>query len=150
MDNIDSIIEQAEEHCKNHHVRLTVKRKRILSALLKSSKALSAYELIDVCEAQYGEKMSATSVYRILECLETEQLVHKLNLVKKYIACSHISCNSNHSASQFLICHKCNKVEEIHLDSAILANLQENVQRADFELVSPQLEISCLCDSCKT
>jgi Fur family zinc uptake transcriptional regulator len=148
MNHVDSIIQQAEQRCKAHGARLTVKRKRVLAGLVQSNKALSAYELIDFCNKKYDESIPAMSVYRILEFLEEEHLVHKLNLANKYVVCAHISCDHAHVASQFLICRKCSKVKELSIEPAMIAELRANVQEAGFKLISPQLEMSCLCEDC--
>ena len=148
MNRVEKIIDHAEQHCRTHGSRLTAKRKQVLSGLLKSKKALSAYELIDLCKSEYGETMPATSIYRILDFLQTEHLVHKLRLANKYVACEHITCNHDHDVSQFLICSQCQKVKEISISKATTAELQESVGHAGFHLVSPQLEIDCVCDSC--
>lgn len=150
MKNIDSIIQHAEQHCAAHGARLTAKRKQVLSGLIQSEKALSAYELIAVCKEKYSENIPAMSVYRILEFLEDEHLVHKLNLANKYIACAHIRCDHAHGAPQFLICRKCSKVKEITIESATISELQVSVQEAGYKLVSPQLEMNCLCGDCLT
>ena len=118
MNKVDEIIVHAEKHCKNHGSRLTTKRKQVLSSLIQSEKALSAYELIDIFEACFGEKIPAMSVYRILEFLENEHLVHKLNLANKYVACSHITCDHAHGVPQFLICGSCNQVKEISINKS--------------------------------
>ena len=106
MNHIDSIVQQAEQHCKARGARLTTKRKQVLAGLIQSNKALSAYELIDFCKKHYGESIPAMSVYRILEFLKDEHLVHKLNLANKYVACAYISCDHAHGIPQFLICGK--------------------------------------------
>ncbi len=148
MKKIKQIIDTAEGHCKSHGSRLTDKRKRVLSGLLQSEKALSAYELIDICKAEYGESMPAMSMYRILDFLQDEHFVHKLNLANKYVACSHISCSHEHEVPQFLICGKCQAVKEISINKSTIAELQENVESAGFQLVSPQLEMNCICEDC--
>jgi Fur family zinc uptake transcriptional regulator len=148
LNKVESVIEHAEQQCKAHGARLTSKRKRILSGLLQSEKALSAYELVDYCRTEYGESIPAMSVYRILDFLEEEQLVHKLKLANKYVACSHISCSHDHDVPQFLICRQCQKVKEISIDKTTMETLEHNVEKAGFHLVSPQLEMNCLCDSC--
>lgn len=148
MDHIDDIIRHAERHCKARGVRLTVKRKQVLAGLVRSNKALSAYQLIDFCKDHYGENMPAMSVYRILAFLENERLVHKLNLANKYVACTHISCDHAHGVPQFLICGKCSKVKEISTRPSMIADLQVTVQEAGFKLATLQLEINCLCDDC--
>ena len=148
MDKVEHIISHAEQYCKNNGTRLTLKRKQVLSALVCSTKALSAYDLIDLCEQSYGEKIAAMSVYRILDFLVQINLVHKLKLANKYVACSHISCDHAHRVAQFLICDACYQVKEIQVNSTLMAELKNNVEYAGFQLVSPQLEINCICDQC--
>lgn len=150
MNRVEKFTQQAEQYCKARGTRLTVKRKQVLAGLFQSNKALSAYELIDVCKEQYGESIPAMSVYRILEFLEVEHLVHKLNLVNKYIACAHVFCSHAHGVPQFLICRNCSKVKEISIKPEIISELQGSVKDSGFRLVSPQLEMNCLCEDCIT
>lgn len=144
----DQIIDHAEQQCKSHGVRLTDKRKQVLMSLLQSERALSAYEIIDFCKAQFGQSLPPMSVYRILDFLAEEQLVHKLSLANKYVACSHIACDHAHRIPQFLICGECKKVEEVSIDQSVVHALQNNVKGAGFKLASEQIEIDCVCDSC--
>lgn len=148
MDSTDSIIQSAERHCKDHGTRLTEKRKLVLTGLIQSEMALSAYELIAEVKKQYNQDLAAMSVYRILDFLESEKLVHKLKLANKYIACEHISCDHAHGVSQFLICGQCNKVKEINIKPATMAELQTTVDEAGFKLISPQFEMNCICADC--
>ena len=148
MSDTHKDIKQAEQHCKAHGVRLTNKRKQVLSGLLESDKALSAYELADHCKDEAGKAMPAMSVYRILDFLAEEHLVHKLDLNNKYVACSHITCSHGHEVTQFLICEKCQQVEEIHIDQSMIEQLQSNIESAGFHLISPQLEMKCICEAC--
>ena len=148
MDDIQKVIEHAERHCEAHGTRLTNKRKQVLSGLLYARKALSAYELMDYCKTEFGENIPAMSVYRILNFFQGKQLVHKLNLANKYVACAHITCNHSHGIPQFLICGKCQLVKEISIDRSTIATLQKNVDQAGFHLMSPQLEMNCICETC--
>ncbi len=148
MDNIDGIIQHAERHCIDHGTRLTKKRKQVLARLIESDVALSAYELIAAVKKKYNEDIAAISVYRILEFLESEKLVHKLNLASKYVACAHINCDHAHGVSQFLICGECSKVKEISIKLATIAELNATVKEADFKLISPQFEMNCICADC--
>lgn len=129
-------------------VRLTTKRKQVLSLLAQTNKALSAYDLIDLFVKENGEKIPAMSVYRILDFLEAEHLVHKLKLANKFIACSHITCKHEHGVPQFLICSVCNAVKEITVNKSTINELNQSVEQAGFKLVSPQLEINCICNDC--
>jgi len=148
MNDIDTIIQHAELHCENNGSRLTNKRKLVLSSLIKSGKAISAYDLIDVCEQTFGEKIPPMSVYRILDFLENQDLVHKLNVANKYVACSNISCGHVHGVSLFLICSVCNQVEENSINQPITNQLKKTVIDAGFTLVKSHLEMRCICQSC--
>ncbi len=148
MTHIDKYIERIERQCKDRGVRLTVKRKQVLAGLIRSNKALSAYELIDYCKEHDGNSIPAMSIYRILEFLEDQHLVHKLNLANKYVACAHINCDHEHGIPQFLICGNCSKVEEISIKPAMITALKASVKNAGFKLLSPQLEMNCLCNEC--
>lgn len=149
MSRVQAAIDHAENSCKSRGVKLTNKRRQVLSGLLQSNKAKSAYELADYCRVEFGEKLPPMSVYRILEFLQEERLVHKLNLANKYIACSHITCDHDHGISQFLICANCQTVKEITVKKSTMNTLKRSVEGAGFDLVSPQMELNCLCHDCK-
>jgi len=148
MTKQEEIINHAEQLCKQRGSRLTEKRKQVLSGLLQSDRALSAYELVDYCKENFADPLPAMTVYRILEFLENEGLVHKLNLANRYVACKHITCNHKHDVPQFLICTNCQRVKEINISKSTLASFQNNVEEAGYHLVSPQLEMNCLCEEC--
>jgi len=148
MAQLHKSIAHAERKCKASGARLTAKRKLVLSCLLNSGKAMSAYDLVDQCKETFAEVIPAMSVYRILEFLQAQQLVHKLNLANKYVACRHIDCDHTHDISQFLICRECQKVTEISLGKITEQELKQNVDAAGYQLVSPQLEVNCVCKDC--
>ena len=103
-------ISDAEEKCTNSGIRFTKRRKQVLSVLLKADAALSAYEIAEQCNVESDTKMPAMSVYRILDLLQEQNLIHRLEIANKYVSCSHISCSHEHNKSQFLICGGCRHV----------------------------------------
>ena len=111
--DIANSLSHAERLCADRGVKFTEKRKQVLTGLLESKKALSAYELTDYVRDKFNSQLPAMSVYRILDFLEEVDLVHRLDSAQKYVACSHIACNHEHELSQFLICRSCYLVEEI-------------------------------------
>ena len=148
MVNVASVIDEAEHRCREQGARLTEKRKQVLSGVLNSDTALSAYELVDYCKTEYGQALPAMSVYRILNFLQEQHLVHKLNLANKYVACAHITCDHDHGVPQFLICSECQSVREISVAKSVINALNRSVDEAGYQLMSPQLEINCLCQDC--
>ena len=141
-------LDSAEAQCLQKGTRLTGKRKAVLAGLLNSKKAMTAYELTDYCKRELGESFPVMSVYRILEFLESENLVHKLKLASRYVACIHINCDHQHAVPQFLICNECYRVEETDLGNSTLGALRRKVEGAGFELVSRQIEVDCICSDC--
>ncbi|MBN7798358.1 Fur family transcriptional regulator [Parahaliea mediterranea] len=148
MAKIDTILAHAEKTCRERGVKLTAKRRQVLAGLLSEGRALSAYELVDVCRERFDTPIPVMSAYRILAFLEGENLVHKLHLANKYVACSHISCDHAHEVPQFLICDQCGSVKEIGIQKSLINRLRQDVAKADYVLQSPQLELHCLCKAC--
>jgi Fur family transcriptional regulator, zinc uptake regulator len=146
--HVSIIINRAQEICAQSGGKLTDKRKRILELLLLSQTPLSAYEVADAYNKHSDTTMPAMSVYRILDFLESEQLVHKLSSANKYIACSHIACTHAHEVPQFLICERCQTVKEIAISKSIISELDSQVRSAGYKLLNSQLELQCLCQPC--
>lgn len=148
VSNVNQVIDHATASCQANGSKLTEKRKRVLTGLLVSGKALSAYDLIEYLRTEYGEAPPPTSVYRILDFLSQENLVHKLQLANKYVACSHIACDHKHQVPQFLICGECGKVTEIGIEKSTMDSLKTSVKKAGYVLKGPQMELLCLCQEC--
>ena len=145
---LNNIMDKAQTICAHSGGRLTEKRKKLLQLLVESKVPLSAYDIAEAYNAQAPASMPTMSVYRILEFLESEQLVHKLQSANKYVACAHIACDHAHEVPQFLICERCQAVKEIGIPGSIIEGLKAQVQKADYILQTPQLELKCLCRAC--
>lgn len=146
--DIASSLRYAESYCADRGVKFTEKRKQVLTGLLESKKALSAYELTDYVRDKFNSQLPAMSVYRILDFLEEVDLVHRLDSAQKYVACSHIACNHEHELSQFLICRSCYLVEEISLGKSLMSALKRSAEKAGFRLTNQELEFDSLCGNC--
>lgn len=145
---LKKIMTKAQDICAHSGGRLTDKRKRILEILLLSKTPLSAYEVADTYNKSSENSMPAMSAYRMLDFLESEELVHKLSSTNKYVACSHIACDHAHQIPQFLICYRCQAVKEIGIAKHIVQELDAVITNADYKLINPQLELQCLCKAC--
>ena len=148
--NTTYILQRAEQSCRETGSQLTQKRKNVLQSLLNTSTPLSAYEVADNYRATFRESIPIMSVYRMLDFLMQENLVHKISSTKKYIACSHIACDHKHETPQFLICEQCHNVREISVKKSIIEALQESVSSIGFTLNSPQLDLHGVCAECSS
>jgi Fur family zinc uptake transcriptional regulator len=146
---INKVLSKAEERCVSSGTRLTEKRKKVLEIMVNSKIPLSPYEVVDQYNEVADSKMPANSAYRILDFLVSENLAHKLASAQKYIACSHITCNHTHEVPQFLICGKCQKVQEVGIKTKLMQQLKDNVESTGYSMTSQQLEIQCLCPECQ-
>ncbi|SDY36946.1 Fur family transcriptional regulator [Nitrosomonas sp. Nm33] len=147
--DIDHIIKKSQEACISAGVKLTTKRKNVLIVLLRSSIPLSAYEIAERYKTQFNESLPVMSVYRILDFLIHEKLVHKLETTSLYIACAHIACDHQHETPQFLICDRCHSVKEIGIKKHVMAELARSIQNTGFTLAHQQLELHGLCERCQ-
>lgn len=141
LDNIEKI-------CIAKGISLTQKRQNIFDLLLSSKTPLSAYDITDSYKKMFKTSMPTMSIYRILEFLTVSGLVHKLESANKYIACSHLQCDHEHSNAQFLICDSCSGVEEIALTSELHRQIETSAEQTGFKLASMQFELHGTCNSC--
>ena len=150
MSYLESVITKAEGRCRDRGSRLTPLRRQVLRALVEVSEPISAYGLLEICNAEREEAMPAMSMYRILDFLVDQQLAHRLVSSKKYIACSHIDCCPKHfQRVHFLICDQCARVKEVEMSEAMMDSLNYVAGAEGFKLSSRQLEFSGVCGECR-
>lgn len=150
MSDIEKTLSAAQLKCAESGVRLTIKRQNVLQVMVSAGQPLSPYEVVERYSDLFQEKMPANSAYRILDFLVAENLAHKLASAKKYVACSHISCDHAHETPQFLICSNCQSVKEIGVQTSLIKKLKSDVESTGYKMTSQQLEIECLCPNCQT
>ena len=138
-------IAHAEAICAARAERLTPMRRQVLQALLSSHAPLGAYELIDRLAAQ-GARPAPITIYRALDFLREQGLVHRIESRNAFIACVH-----HHESGKpvvFLICEKCGAVGEA--ESAAVADTIKRASRAaGFTPKTPVIEIYGVCAHCK-
>lgn len=150
--NVEAQLRDAERTCAAAGTRLTTKRKRVLLALLQSRKAISAYEIVHYVREHFDEPIPPMSVYRMLEFLESNHLVYRLDTANKYVACvdphSGATAEKDQESTQFLICDGCGKVREVGLAQGVMESLDDCAHNLGFRLKTPRLELHCICDEC--
>ncbi|MFM2281897.1 MAG: transcriptional regulator, family [Pseudomonadota bacterium] len=129
------------------NVDLTRNQTLVLNALNGASAPQSAYDLLDKLR---GDGFRAPlQVYRALEKLQALGLVHRLESLNAFVACSHQHDDDHHShgVTAFAICNACGQVSEFH-DHAIDARLQEWQMASHFKAEKTTIEIRGLCRGC--
>lgn len=125
-------------------VRLTKNDRLVLTALEEAASPLKAYDLLERLKAQgIGAPMT---VYRALDRLQKQGLVHKLDGLGAFMVCSH---GKPHEVETFLICRKCDRVEEIEQAPEPLHQLAHDATDGyDFQADLIRVEIRGMCKDC--
>lgn len=147
--NRQQTLQVVKQWCQQSDLTLTTKRSNVLQLMLVAEKALSAYDIVDNYVAQYQQKISAVSVYRMLDFLIKAGLVHKLSSSSQYIVCSHITCTHTHKMPMLLICNDCHQVEEIEIGNGLPPTLKKSLASTGFQLQDKQLELHGICLACQ-
>jgi Fur family transcriptional regulator, zinc uptake regulator len=135
----------AEQRCAARAQRLTPIRRQVLEALLESHKPLGAYEIIDRLAEKNGRTAPIT-VYRALDFLRDNGLVHRIESRNAFVACVH-----NHEGGDpvvFLICERCGAVGEAP-GGIVTQAIKTSARAAGFTPRSPLVEIVGVCSHCR-
>jgi Fur family zinc uptake transcriptional regulator len=136
-------LRRAEQLCRERGVRLTPQRRTVLELLCASDKPLSAYEILELMRAT-TKNPTPPMVYRALEFLLGQGLVHKLESLHAFVGCSH---PEHPHASQFLICSDCGEVSEVQ-NEAIVQSLRTAEKTTGFRTQHPVVELLGFCAQC--
>lgn len=140
---LSNILLRAEKLCRERGVRLTEQRRFVLELLCASDRPLTAYDLLDQMRGSVKNPAPPT-VYRALDFLLEQGLVHKIETLHAYVGCTH---PEHPHASQFLICADCGNVAEVD-DAALRQSLNALGQSVGFSAVKPMVEILGTCSEC--
>lgn len=135
----------AEALCAARGERLTPIRRQVLGALAAHHKPLGAYEIIDRL-ADGGPRRAPITVYRALDFLLENGLIHRIESRNAFVACI-----NNHEASDlvvFLICERCGSVGEAPA-AAVADSLKAAAKNAGFVTHASVIEIAGLCAHCR-
>jgi Fur family transcriptional regulator, zinc uptake regulator len=136
----------AEAVCAARGQRLTPLRRQVLKALTGSHKPLGAYEIMDRM-AEAGSRPAPISVYRALDFLVENGLVHRIESCNAFLACAHKHASG--ALVVFLICEQCGAVGEAPA-FAVEASVAAAAKRAGFRPKISVIEITGICSHCRS
>ena len=138
-------IRHAEQVCAGRAQKFTPIRRQVLQALLASHRPLGAYEVIDTL-AQSMARPAPITVYRALDFLMANGLVHRIESRNAYLACAH-----DHDATStvaFLICDRCGSVGEIPA-APVAQSVNAAARASGFAPKMSVVEIAGTCAHCQ-
>jgi Fur family zinc uptake transcriptional regulator len=144
IDPVNAQLNVAEAICAKRRRRLTPIRRKVLELLLRHGRSVKAYELLEAMRAVHPGAAPPT-VYRALDFLMQEGLIHRLDVVNAWIAC-HDAGGVPHDL--LVVCTGCGAVAEIS-DPAMSRQLVKRVAQTGFALTTHETEIRALCPQCQ-
>ena len=141
---VDNALKEAEKICQNNGARFTDIRRQILQMVWNSHRPAKAYDILDQLKKSQSRAKPPT-VYRALDFLLENGLVHRINSINAYIGCSH---PLKHTDCYFLICSTCQEISECCTDilTKEITNIAKN---AKFNFNKINLEIEGKCQKCQ-
>ena len=164
----------AKEQCRLNGARFTSLRQQIYQLVLEANQPIGAYDLItqlqqirlsetdnsDDSQQSHSQSPSSSAqsskkqtpknvapptVYRSLEFLLSEGLIHQLTSINAYVPCCHP--RAKHTAA-FLICSQCQRVQECSsLPVQEMMSFAE--QDVGFVVERSVIELSGRCQACQ-
>ncbi|MEW8395604.1 MAG: Fur family transcriptional regulator [Candidatus Thiodiazotropha sp.] len=141
---VDSALGKAESYCTARGVRLTKLRHRVLELIWANHRPVGAYDLLQQLTLE-GHKASPPTIYRSLDFLLDNGLIHRINSLNAYVGCDHPGLDH---AAQFFICGACGQAAELE-DTKIDSAISGHARRIGFCIEGKSIEISGTCANCQ-
>lgn len=140
-----SAVEQARSLCEKEGVRFTKLREQVFALIWQSHKPITAYQLLDQIK---DSDFSATppTVYRTLDFLLEQGLIHRINSLNAFIGCCH---PGDRHTGTFIICEECEQAEEVD-NHDIRAAIKTVSDEHHFEMKRYVTEIYGVCPQCQS
>ena len=142
---VASALAEAESLCAKQGTRLTTLRRRVLELVWASHKPLGAYDILAVLSEEDGRRAAPPTVYRALDFLLENGLVHRIASLNAFVGCSH---PAHAHQSQFLICRSCSAAVELE-QTAISDAIVRGAKGVGFAVESQTVEVVGLCAGCQ-
>ncbi|MBY4638768.1 transcriptional repressor [Gluconacetobacter entanii] len=148
---VERMLDRAHDMCRRHGARMTQQRRLVLGLVLSADRPIGAYDLLDRLRRD-TKGAAPPTVYRALDFLLEQGLIHKIERLSAFVACRHMlhsahECDNHLHSAQFLICTKCGHVTELE-DSQIVHALVTATQARQFSLRTSTIEAEGICAAC--
>ena len=139
------MLARAEALCRDRGLQFTPLRRDVLEAVAEAGKAQGAYDIAERLSVP-GKRVAPVSVYRALDFLMEQGLVHRIASRNAFIPCAH-----DHAPGEgviFLICRTCGAVDEASTEE-VEGGLERTLERAGFTPSHSILEVEGDCGLCR-
>ncbi|TWC39677.1 Fur family zinc uptake transcriptional regulator [Pseudomonas sp. SJZ079] len=142
---VSHALAEAETICTRQGLRLTALRKRVLELVWQSHKPLGAYDILAVLSEEDGRRAAPPTVYRALDFLLENGLVHRIASLNAFVGCNQPELAHQ---GQFLICRQCHAA--IELEQAVISEaIVASAAAVGFCVEGQTVEVVGLCAGCR-
>lgn len=139
-------MDEASSYCSAQGTQLTQLRRLVLETLLTAPGPVKAYDLIETLRSK-GHRLTPATVYRILEFFLQNGLVHRINALNAFVACT-----DSHSSSHtplIVFCPGCQTTMEIN-DEGLYTSIFNRLGALGFEIKdgTGTVEVRGVCSKC--
>lgn len=134
----------AEELCRAKKIRLTDLRFAVLEKIWRCEKPVGAYDILESLKNDFP-KAAPISIYRALDFLIENSLIHRLPAEGTFIGCRYPE--ENHVPA-FLVCSVCGRVEETKADKAY-KEIKKAASPLKFKTKKALVELYGVCPLCR-
>lgn len=138
-------LREATALCQTRGVRLTGQRALVLEVLIEAKRALGAYDLIDLVAARAAKRIAPITIYRALDFLVENDLVHRIESRNAFLACP--GGHGAHPQAVFMICETCGAVSE-SVSPQLESDLAALALKHGFRPSSRVIELTGCCGTC--
>jgi Fur family zinc uptake transcriptional regulator len=118
----------------------------VLELLVQAKEPIKAYDLLEIIQRKGGPRLTPSTIYRILEYLENQGLIHRVNSLAAYVACDQGLADCH---SFLVVCPLCFKTTEIN-DAKLYHSIFDRLSDLGLAESLGGAEIRGVCPQCAT
>jgi Fur family zinc uptake transcriptional regulator len=140
---IDTALAAAADLCRRRGARFTPLRRRVLELVWGGHAPVGAYQVLERLSRD-GRRAAPPTVYRALDFLMAQGLVHRLESLNAYIGCPRP--DQRHRA-QYLICESCGDAAEVEI-TGLERTIAATAAAHEFAVSGQTVEVRGVCGAC--
>jgi Fur family zinc uptake transcriptional regulator len=141
---VETAMARAEGLCSRRGAKLTPLRRQVLELVWVAHKPRGAYAILEDMDRAGGGRTAPLTVYRALDFLVGQGLVHRIESLNAYVGCAEPGVSH---AGQFLVCGTCGDVVEL-TDPGIANAIDAAAAVRGFSVTTPTVEVRGVCATC--
>lgn len=139
-------LDEAEALCRSRGARFTPMRRDVYALMLSQVAPRSAYDLLGEMQRRLDRQLAPPTVYRALEFLLEQGLIHRLESNNTYVPCAH---PGEVHQSLYLVCTGCGTTAELD-DGDIGGLLRARARAEGFTPRKQVVEVQGTCAECSS